>query len=85
MQVREYPAISTLTDRHEAQQKTIDVAGRDIKVRVQPQMLEAMARMIPLGRGGTPDEAAGAVYFVCSPESNYISGQVLVAGGGLII
>ena len=69
----------------DAQQKTIDVAGRDIKVGVQPQVLDAMARMIPLGRGGTPEEAADAVYLFCSPESNYISGQVVVCGGGLII
>ena len=75
----------SLTQPIEAQQKTIDVAGRDIKVGVQPQMLEAMARMIPLGRGGTPEEAADAVYLFCSPESNYISGQVLVCGGGLIV
>ena len=57
-----------LTQPIEARQKTIDVAGRDIKVGVQPQMLEAMARMIPLGRGGTPEEAAGAVYLFCSPN-----------------
>ena len=74
-----------LTQPIEAQQKTIDVAGRDIKVGVQPQMLDAMAKMIPLGRGGTPEEAAGAVYLFCGPESNYISGQVIVCGGGLII
>src|SRR5262249_29152588 len=74
-----------LTQPIEIQQKTIDVAGRDIKVGVQPQMLEAMGRMIPLGRGGTPEEAADAVYLFCSPESNYISGQVIVCGGGLII
>ena len=74
-----------LTQPIETQQKTIDVAGRDIKVGVQPQMLDAMSRMIPLGRGGTPEEAADAVYLFCSPESNYISGQVIVAGGGLII
>lgn len=74
-----------LTEPIETQQKTIDVAGRDIKVGVQPQMLEMMARMIPLGRGGTPEEAADAVYLFCSPESNYISGQVVVAGGGLIV
>jgi 3-oxoacyl-[acyl-carrier protein] reductase len=36
-----------LTQPIETQQKTIDVAGRDIKVGVQPQMLEAMGRMIP--------------------------------------
>jgi 3-oxoacyl-[acyl-carrier protein] reductase len=74
-----------LTQPIETQQKTIDVAGRDIKVGVQPQMLEAMGRMIPLGRGGTPEEAADAVYLFCSPESNYISGQVVVCGGGLIV
>ncbi|KYH02022.1 SDR family oxidoreductase [Bradyrhizobium sp. DOA1] len=74
-----------LTQPIEAQQKTIDVAGRDIKVGVQPHMLDAMSRMIPLGRGGTPEEAADAVYLFCSPESNYISGQVVVAGGGLIV
>ncbi|MGX9426543.1 MULTISPECIES: SDR family NAD(P)-dependent oxidoreductase [Bradyrhizobium] len=74
-----------LTQPIEAQQKTIDVAGHEIKVGVQPPMLEMMARMIPLGRGGTPEEAADAVYLFCSPESNYISGQVVVAGGGLIV
>ncbi|MGO9356741.1 MAG: SDR family NAD(P)-dependent oxidoreductase [Xanthobacteraceae bacterium] len=74
-----------LTQPIEAQQQSIDVAGRDIKVGVQPQMLEAMSRMIPLGRGGTPEEAADAVYLFCSPESNYISGQVVVCGGGLLI
>ena len=74
-----------LTQPIEASQKTIDVAGRDIKVGVRPEMLEAMGQMIPLGRGGTPEEAADAVYLFCSPESNYISGQVIVAGGGLLI
>jgi 3-oxoacyl-[acyl-carrier protein] reductase len=74
-----------LTQPIEAAQKTIDVAGRDIKVGVQPQLLETMARMIPLGRAGTPEEAADAVYLLCSPESNYVSGQVLVCGGGLLM
>ena len=41
-----------------------------------------MERSIPLGRGGTPEEAAGSVYLLCIPESNYVSGQVLVCGGG---
>lgn len=39
--------------------------------------------MIPLGRIGTPEEAAGAVYLMCAPESDYITGQVLVCSGGL--
>ncbi|MGL4285846.1 MAG: SDR family NAD(P)-dependent oxidoreductase [Phreatobacter sp.] len=74
-----------LTEAIEAQQKTIDVAGREIKVGVQPALLATMDRMIPLGRGGTPEEAADAVYLFCSPESNYISGQVVVCGGGLLM
>jgi 3-oxoacyl-[acyl-carrier protein] reductase len=37
---------------------------------------------IPLGRAGTPAEAAGAVYLFCLPESDYISGQTVVCSGG---
>ena len=36
-----------------------------------------------LGRGGTPEEAAGAVYLLCIPESGYVSGQTLMCSGGL--
>lgn len=61
---------------------TIDVAGREIKVGVNPGLLSAMEQMIPLGRSGTPAEAAGAVYLLCTPESDYVSAQTLVCGGG---
>jgi 3-oxoacyl-[acyl-carrier protein] reductase len=61
---------------------TIDVAGRSIRVGVNPQVLKNAEALIPLGRGGTPAEAAGAVYLFCIPESNYVSGQILVCGGG---
>ncbi len=60
----------------------IDIAGQQIKVGVNPQVLKNAEALIPLGRGGTPQEAAGAVYLFCIPESNYVSGQVLVCGGG---
>lgn len=63
----------------------IDVAGQAIKVGVNPQLYDAMGQMIPLGRAGTPEEAAGAVYLFCIPESDYVSGQVLICGGGLTI
>jgi 3-oxoacyl-[acyl-carrier protein] reductase len=61
---------------------SVDIAGRTIAVGVQPDRLKAAEATIPLGRGGTPEEAAGAVYMFCIPESNYVSGQVLVCGGG---
>ncbi|MFE3052570.1 SDR family NAD(P)-dependent oxidoreductase [Nocardia sp. NPDC059239] len=63
---------------------TIDVLGRQLKVGVNPDLLSTMERMIPLGRAGTPAEAAGAVYLLCSPDSDYVSGQTLVCGGGYI-
>jgi len=62
---------------------TIDIQGRTVKVGVQGERLEALNQMIPLGRGGLPEEAAGAVYLFCSPDSDYVSGQTLVVSGGL--
>ena len=61
---------------------TIAVQGREIKVGVNPQLLASMEQLIPLGRAGNPAEAAGAVYLLCIPESDYISAQTLVCGGG---
>ena len=62
---------------------TAHIDGRDIKVGVNPGLMAAMEQTIPLGRGGTPEEAAGAVYLFCIPESDYISGQTLICSGGL--
>ena len=63
---------------------SIDIEGREIKVGVNPRSLQDAEATIPLGRGGTPEEAAGAVYLFCIPESDYVSGQTLVCGGGMI-
>ncbi len=60
----------------------IDIAGRELKVGVNSDLLAAVERTVPLGRAGTPVEAAGAVYLLCLPESNYVTGQTLVCGGG---
>ncbi|GAA3239072.1 3-oxoacyl-[acyl-carrier-protein] reductase [Pseudonocardia petroleophila] len=60
----------------------IDIAGRQLAVGVNPELLDTMERGIPLGRAGTPADAAGAVYLLCIPESDYVSGQVVICGGG---
>jgi 3-oxoacyl-[acyl-carrier protein] reductase len=60
----------------------IDIDGQKIKVGVSAAILEAATTLIPLGRAGTPADAAGAVYLMCLPESDYISGQTVVCGGG---
>jgi len=62
---------------------TIDIEGRQIKVGVNPHLLEMATMMIPLGRPGTPEEAAGSVAMLTYPEADYISGQTIVTGGGL--
>jgi 3-oxoacyl-[acyl-carrier protein] reductase len=61
---------------------TINIAGRQLKSGVNPELLAAMEQQTPLGRAGTPAEAAGAVYLLCTPESDFISGQTLIASGG---
>lgn len=62
---------------------SVDIEGRKIKVGIGADLAKAMETMIPLGRGGTPEEAAGAVVLFCFPESNYISGETIVCGGGM--
>jgi 3-oxoacyl-[acyl-carrier protein] reductase len=64
---------------------TINVSGNEIKVGVHPDLMKSWQKMIPLGRAGTPEDAADAVYLLCAPESNYISGQVVVCAGGLLM
>jgi 3-oxoacyl-[acyl-carrier protein] reductase len=74
-----------LTQPIAEEQATIAIGDNEVKVGIQAATLETWAKMIPLGRAGTTEEAAGAVYLLCSPESDYISGQVIVCGGGLLV
>ena len=61
---------------------TIAMKGREIPVGVQQRVRDAAKVTNPLGRIGTPEEAAGAVVFFCSPLSDYVSGEVLICSGG---
>ena len=63
----------------------IEVAGNSIKVGMSKELHAMTEQMIPLGRAGTPQDAAGAVYLFCLPESDYISAQVVVCGGGFFV
>lgn len=64
-------------------QAGIDIRGQRIAVGVPPQFLERLPQVCPLGRPGSAAEAAGAVLFFCSPLSDYVTGEVLICGGGL--
>jgi 3-oxoacyl-[acyl-carrier protein] reductase len=45
-------------------------------------MAEMSHALNPFGRGGTPEEAAGGVFLLCTPWANYINGQLLTISGG---
>ena len=62
---------------------TVKIDGRDIRVGVSPEILKTHAQRNPLGRPGTIEEAAGAVYLLCTPESNYITAQTIAVAGNL--
>src|SRR6201990_3470709 len=63
----------------------LDIAGNQIKVAMSKQLEAMTEQMIPLGRAGTPKDAAGAVYLMCLPESDYISAQTVICGGGFFV
>src|SRR5688500_14140146 len=60
----------------------IEVEGREVELGIPEQMRQMAKMLIPVGRGATPQEAAGAVFFLCSPWANYVHGQVLNVTGG---
>lgn len=71
-----------LTQALDGEGASIDIEGREIAVGIQRARLEAAGTSMSLGRGGTPEEAAGAIYLMCIPESNYITGHLLLCDGG---
>jgi 3-oxoacyl-[acyl-carrier protein] reductase len=61
----------------------IEVKGREIKAGVRQEVLDQVIAASPLGRVGTVGEAAGAVLFLCSPLSDFVTGEILMCTGGL--
>jgi 3-oxoacyl-[acyl-carrier protein] reductase len=79
-----FGAIDTrLTKSFDDPESKIVIEGKEIQAGIPGSVVAMLPQVIPLGRAGTPEEAAGGVYILCIPESNYISGQVLIVGGGL--
>ena len=61
---------------------TFQKDGEEIQLGIPDQMRQMASMLIPLGRPATPEEAAGGVFFLCSPWSNFVHGQVLNVTGG---
>jgi 3-oxoacyl-[acyl-carrier protein] reductase len=56
--------------------------GEEIQLGIPEQMRAMAAMIIPIGRPASPEEAAGPVFFLCSPWSDFVHGQVLNVTGG---
>jgi 3-oxoacyl-[acyl-carrier protein] reductase len=56
--------------------------GEEIQLGIPEQMRQMAAMIIPIGRPASPEEAAGPVFFLCSPWSDFVHGQVLNVTGG---
>ena len=46
---------------------------------------ESFMTVIPMKRGGTPEDVANVVYFLCSDDSSYVTGQVINIDGGMLM
>lgn len=75
--------IETRLTAPKEQGRQIERAGQSIALGIPSQMREMAKVLIPMGRPGTPGEAAGPILFLASPLSDYVSGQVLEVTGGM--
>jgi 3-oxoacyl-[acyl-carrier protein] reductase len=60
----------------------LEVGERRIKFAIPKDRIEAYTARTALGRSGKTEEAAGAIYILCLPEADYITGQVIEVSGG---
>ena len=67
------------------EKKSVTVDGNEVALGIPSKVYQGFTRMIPMGRPGTVEEAAGGVYLFCVPESDYVSGQTVIVGGGVTL
>jgi 3-oxoacyl-[acyl-carrier protein] reductase len=72
-----------LTQAYEDEPPTINVAGRAFRVGLSDRQVEMVRGATALGRTGTPEDGAGAIYLFCLPQSDYVTGQVLTCSGNV--
>jgi 3-oxoacyl-[acyl-carrier protein] reductase len=75
--------IDTRLTQAKVDENTMEKDGEKIQLGIPEQMRGMASMLIPLGRPASPEEAAGGVFFLCSPWSNYVHGQTLHVTGGM--
>ncbi|HEY2259922.1 MAG TPA: SDR family oxidoreductase [Solirubrobacteraceae bacterium] len=74
--------IETRLTATKEESNTMEIGGEKVQLGIPEQMRQMAPMLIPLGRPGTPQEAAGGVFLLCTPWANFITGQVLSVTGG---
>ena len=77
-----YGFIDTRLTQAKEKHETIERGGTEVELGIPDAMRQMAKNFIPLGRAGTPEDAAGPVLFLASPLSDYVSGLVLLVTGG---
>jgi 3-oxoacyl-[acyl-carrier protein] reductase len=75
--------IDTRLTQAKVDDNNMEIGGEKVQLGIPEQMRQMASMLIPLGRPATPEEAAGGVFFLCTPWSNYVHGQTLHITGGL--
>lgn len=57
----------------------------DMTAALPQEVRDAFVKVVPAGKGGTPEDVANVVYFLCSPDSDYVTGQVINVDGGMLM
>jgi 3-oxoacyl-[acyl-carrier protein] reductase len=73
-----------LTKPRGAEDRILAMPEGEIRVGIPEEAHRAIVEATPLGRAGTPEDAANAVYLLCTPESDFITGQLVMATGGFM-
>jgi len=77
-----YGFIETRLTAAKEAQPVAQIGENAIQLGIPESMRQLAQQFIPLGRAGTPEEAAGPVLFLASPLSDYVTGHVLLVTGG---
>ncbi len=75
--------IDTRLTQAKVDENAMEIGGEKVQLGIPEQMRQMASMLIPLGRPASPEEAAGGIFFLCSPWSNYVHGQTLHITGGL--
>ncbi len=75
--------IDTRLTQAKVEGNEMEIHGEKVQLGIPEQLRQMASMLIPLGRPASPEEAAGGVFFLCSPWSNYVHGQTLHITGGM--